>query len=336
MKKKIKYLAAAWLLVLAGSLSAGDRVAQADMTVSKVSYFRKAESMEKGGADDDTEEESTEEEAGTDDDAKEEDAQKSEKVDETKAKEKKAKEKKGILVRVGSKKRVIKVIKGSFFKKKGVKYFKKQNGKRVKRCFFAKGKSVYYAGKKGEIIKGWKKIKGHYYFFDRKSGKLQFDTKADRIRIRKDGIAKETKENVSRIKVYLEAQSVVSRVSKPSDSKAGKLYKCYKWMAAFGYTQYRTMKKAKAAYPNTWDIVFANDIFKKHRGCCASEASAFAYMAKVCGYEGVKICSDTGHAWVDIGGRLYDPLFAEARSFAKNYNARYSDYRIHPAYTKAL
>lgn len=96
------------------------------------------------------------------------------------------------------------------------------------------------------------------------------------------------------------------------------------------------MKTAKKSYPSNWDIVFANDIFKNHDGCCASEACAFAYLAKVCGYENVLICSDTGHAWVDIDGKLYDPLFAEARSFKDNYNAKYSDYRIRPAYTKKL
>lgn len=37
-----------------------------------------------------------------------------------------------------------------------------------------------------------------------------------------------------------------------------------------------------------------------------------------------------------IDGRLYDPLFAEAKSFSKNYDADYTDYRIHPAYTKKL
>ena len=96
------------------------------------------------------------------------------------------------------------------------------------------------------------------------------------------------------------------------------------------------MKEAKKRYPNDWDVVFANDILKEHKGCCASEACAFAYIAKVCGYERVTICSDSGHAWVDINGRIYDPLFAEAKGLEKNYNARYTDYRKRPAYTKRL
>lgn len=107
-------------------------------------------------------------------------------------------------------------------------------------------------------------------------------------------------------------------------------------MEKFPYKQYRTMRSAKASHPKDWDVVFANDIFDDNRGCCASEACAFAYLAKSCGFTKVTICSDTGHAWVDIGGRLYDPLFAEARSFSKNYNSGYWDYRSHPAYVKKL
>lgn len=245
-------------------------------------------------------------------------------------------EKKGITIQIGNKKKTVEFLKGSFIKKKGIIYFKQKNGKLAKNRFLAKGKNIYYVNRKGEVLLGWQKIKGHYYFFERKSGKLRYNTKVDRISITKNGIAKETKQNVARIKVYLEAQKVVQKVSKPTDSKSQKLYKCYLWMKKFPYKQYRTMKTAKKNHPKDWDVVFAKDIFLTHKGCCASEAAAFAYMAKVCGYKDVSICSDTAHAWVDIGGKLYDPLFAEAKSFKKNYNANYWDYRKRPAYTKKL
>ena len=112
--------------------------------------------------------------------------------------------------------------------------------------------------------------------------------------------------------------------------------KSYKWLAKLNYKQYRTFKKGYKAYPKTWDVVFANDIFVKHQGCCVSESAALAYLAKECGYSKVSICSDTGHAWTDIDGRMYDPLFAEAKSFKKNYNAPYSDYRATPAVKKSV
>ena len=245
-------------------------------------------------------------------------------------------DKKGIIIQIGKSQKTVEPLEGSFLKKNGIKYFKKQNGKLAKNCFFRKGKSIYHVNSKGEVSLGWNKIKGHYYFFDRKSGKMAYNKKADRIKITKTGIAKETNQNIEIIKVYLEAQKVVQKTSKPTNSKPEKLYKCYLWIAKFPYKRYRTMKSAKKNYPNNWDIVFANDIFKNHNGCCASEACAFAYLAKACGYENVTICSDTGHAWVDIGGKLYDPLFAESRDFNANYNANYTDYRKNPAYTKKL
>ena len=244
--------------------------------------------------------------------------------------------KQGMAIVIGENEKTVEPLKGTFLKKKGSKYFKDQEGKLVKGKFFSKGGNIYYTDKKGVISLGWRSIKGHYYFFDRKSGKMIFNKKVENIKISKGGIAKESKQNVARIKVYLEAQKVVQAVSKPSDSKSKKLYKSYLWMKKFPYRRFRTMKEAKRRYPNDWDVVFANDILKEHKGCCASEACAFAYIAKVCGYERVTICSDSGHAWVDINGRLYDPLFAEAKGLKKNYNAPYTDYRKRPAYTKRL
>lgn len=140
----------------------------------------------------------------------------------------------------------------------------------------------------------------------------------------------------SGIAAFQKARSVVQTVSNPADSKADKLYKCYLWISKCPYVQYRTMMAAITADPVDWDSTFANDIFDKNSGCCASLACAFAYMAKACGYEQVTICSDSKHAWVDIEGRLYDPLFAKDRNFSLNYNAAYTDYRVNAAFTRAL
>ena len=140
----------------------------------------------------------------------------------------------------------------------------------------------------------------------------------------------------SGIAAFQKARSVVQSVSNPADSKADKLYKCYLWIKKCPYVQYRTMMAAINAEPVDWDSTFANDIFDKGSGCCASLSCAFAYMAKACGYEKVTICSDSEHAWVDIDGRLYDPLFAKDRNFSLNYNASYTDYRVHAAFTRDL
>ena len=135
---------------------------------------------------------------------------------------------------------------------------------------------------------------------------------------------------------FQKAQNVVQAITSPTDSPADKLYKCYLWMEKFPYIQYRTMAEGLNIDPENWDVIFANDIFDTNAGCCVSGSCAFAYMAKACGFEKVTICSDTEHAWVDIDGRLYDPLFAKDRNFSANYNAAYTDYRIHAAITREL
>ncbi len=135
---------------------------------------------------------------------------------------------------------------------------------------------------------------------------------------------------------FQKAQAVVQTITAPTDSPADKLYKCYLWMEKFPYMQYRTMVEGLNISPDDWDVIFADDIFDANAGCCVSLSCAFAYMAKACGFESVTICSDTKHAWVDIDGRLYDPLFAKDRNFSKNYNAAYTDYRVHAAITREL
>ena len=243
---------------------------------------------------------------------------------------------KGIKIKISNTIKETEILKGKFIKKKGFKYFKKSDKKLAKNMFFTYNNNVYRVNKKGRIVTGWAKYNGNYYYFNRNNGKMTRSGKVDKIKISQYGVVKDSKYNVSRVKVYIKAQKVVNSITKPTDSKSKKLYKCYKWLAKFPYKEYRTMTKTKKKHPYDWDVVFAKDIFDTHKGCCASEASAFAYMAKVCGYKKVTICSDTEHAWVDIGGRLYDPLFAEAKSFSKNYNSKYWDYRKRPAYVKKL
>ncbi len=225
---------------------------------------------------------------------------------------------------------------GSFITGSKGLYFKASSGKYIKKRFFTYKNNVYNAGKDGVITRGWLTRKGHYYFFSRKNGRLIMGKKSDGIKINKYGIAQETEYNVCKIKTFIDAKKVVNKVSSFKDSKADKLYKSFKWLEACGYIRYRTYKEAKVSYPDDWEIIFANDIFGTHNGCCVSESCALAFLAKECGYKNVTICCDTAHAWTDIEGRLYDPLFAESRSFEANYNAAYTDYRANPAIRKKV
>ena len=48
------------------------------------------------------------------------------------------------------------------------------------------------------------------------------------------------------------------------------------------------------------------------------------------------VCTDghrndeNSHGWAEINGRVYDPLFAEAKSYSRNYGVRYGVYPLSP------
>ncbi|MCM1246563.1 MAG: hypothetical protein NC293_13050 [Roseburia sp.] len=198
---------------------------------------------------------------------------------------------------------------------------------RVKGRFVKTKQGTYYVDQKGIVLTGWRKIKKQYYYFDRQTGKQKAGEKVDGIALGRDGTAKETTYNIRKIKTMMKARVLVSQITKESDSKGQKLKKCFRWIFKFPYKRYRILRKVKNQAG--WELDFAEDIFIRRQGCCVSEASAFAFLAKECGYKNIYLCDDTGHGWTEIGGRVFDPLFAEARSFAKNYNVPYGVYRLH-------
>ena len=61
-----------------------------------------------------------------------------------------------------------------------------------------------------------------------------------------------------------------------------------------------------------------------------ADSAAAAFLIREIGYTDIYICHDTSHCWFTVGGKLFDPLFAEAKDFDLNYNADYTDYRQWP------
>lgn len=193
---------------------------------------------------------------------------------------------------------------------------------------------TYYVDKKGRVVKGWRKIGDEYYFFSRKNGCMQTKKNVDGIKLKKDGTAQLTTYNKNKINTMITARRIMEEHTNPTDSKKVKLKKCFKWLFHFPYHRYRTLCSGRKH--SGWEMKFANDIFKRSDGCCVSEACAFAFLAKECGAGKVYVCDDTEHAWTEIGGRVYDPLFAEAKSFRKNYNVSYHTYCLHAVNRKKI
>ena len=156
----------------------------------------------------------------------------------------------------------------------------------------------------------------------------------DGIRLNSDGSAVSSAYNNEKIRTMIKARSIMESITNKSDSKETKLRKCFDWVMKHPYKRYRTLKVARQKAG--WEMLFANDHFERGQGCCVSDACAFAFLAHECGYNTVYVCDDTGHAWAEINGRAFDPLFAEAKSFSKNYNAPYGVYILHPVNKKKI
>ena len=173
------------------------------------------------------------------------------------------------------------------------------------------GNTTYYCTEKG-ILEAWKKGKTIYY----PNGKKMNSTKAYEY------------ETLQR------AKDVVSKITKPSMSKSEKFETCFRWvMYQHYYDTRRTFYNQTA-----WPALYANDylILSGKGGDCFSDACSFAYLAKALGYKNVYVCVDTtatdgsGHCWAEIGGRVYDPLFAEAKSYYGYFGVGYGSYGLYP------
>ena len=186
--------------------------------------------------------------------------------------------------------------------------------------------------------KGWRYKNGRYKYFDRTTGRRLFDTTVDGIEIDESGeVVTNDSLVIDRLDVMMKAHRVVDSVTNPDDSMEVKREKVFRWIMSFPYKLHRELNRIYDSEPNV-EVIFANDMFDKGSGDCVSEASAVALLFHEIGYEDVYWCHDSGHSWVDLDGRLYDPLFAESRDFNANYNAEYNrtDFRTRPLRKKKI
>lgn len=221
-----------------------------------------------------------------------------------------------------------KEVKWRLVTKKGVISAVNAKGKKAKKQFVTVKKKTYYFDKKGNMYRGWLKKGNRYYYLSRRSGFLYRNGKMDGVKIRK-GKAVLTKWSKEKLETMRTAARIVRRITNPADTREKKLYRCYRWVMKFGYRRYRLLKPI--CREKGWECTFANDIFQKKMGCCVSEASALAFLTRECGYRNVYVCHDTSHAWMELKGLVYDPLFSEAKNFEQYYGRSYNGYCCHPA-----
>ncbi|MCD7766423.1 MAG: hypothetical protein LUH53_07920 [Lachnospiraceae bacterium] len=215
---------------------------------------------------------------------------------------------------------------GIVTKSNGKKYYKYDSGSYAKSKFVTISGKTYYFDSKGVMTTGWAKISGSYYFFNRSTGVQQKSTTVDGIKLKSNGKATVNSSKKTFINTMITARKYMLANTKPTDSKATKLKKCFNWVLKHPYKRYRRLAEVRST--KNWICTYANDVFKKGNGCCVSEACAFAFMAHECGYTAY-VCDDTGHAWTEINGKVYDTLFAEAKSFSKYYGSTYKTAGLH-------
>ena len=142
----------------------------------------------------------------------------------------------------------------------------------------------------------------------------------------------------SDLRAYQSARRIVRGITNSHMSKSEKLKACYKWLIrSNGYGSWRRLGDGG----DYWYAINANDLFDRRRGDCISYACAMAYMAKVIGYNNVKVCSrDTRagnrHTWTEINGRVYDSYFGKRRGIKKYYGISYNKYDYKVVFRKRI
>ena len=195
------------------------------------------------------------------------------------------------------------------------------------------GSDTYFFDSNGRMQTGWQEIDGNYFCFDRLSGKLVKDTTINKIEVDKTGKAVSlTDYGKQRIATMMHAHQIMLEQTKPTDTMEEKRLKLFIWeYSTHPYKQWRLIKNYYL-WTDEWDVMFANDIFVRGRGCCVADACAAAFLFVEIGYTEVWVANDDIHGWVVMNGRVFDPLFAEARNFNTYYNATGSDYLVKPRY----
>ena len=133
--------------------------------------------------------------------------------------------------------------------------------------------------------------------------------------------------------------SVLSQIITPGMTDDQKLLACYNYV--IDTTSYKRTYETPAG---DFTGQYAMDVFITHQGNCYRYASAFAYLAKGCGFD---VCVNTGmikaarggvtpHGWavVNIGGvpYIFDPDMADAKPVYRNsmFKVTYENYPVKP------
>ncbi len=207
-------------------------------------------------------------------------------------------------------------------------------------------KKRYY--KKGKYVTGLKKIDSKYCVFNSKGylvtsdkykgGKTWYYLSKYHVVLgyQKNGVwynpdkSRMSSDDAYYFETKMRAREILKSITRNGMSKARKLRAAFDWVMA----KYYIMKRAQVLEGN-WIPLYANDHFLGNGGTCVSDAAALAFLADAIGFSKVYVCLDASpynpnsHAWTEINGLVYDPLFAQAKSYSKYYGCTYGTYGLY-------
>ena len=170
-----------------------------------------------------------------------------------------------------------------------------------------------YGIKRGSIVLGgWKTVNGksYYYKSDGTMAKREVLTIGGKQYAFNDEGVWIGEKSAAYLTVYKKAIKVVNEVTTGSMTKTQKLRACFDVFRKF------TEKNPWIPHDRSsgWELRYAGNCFDTRSGNCMSYGAAFAFMAKVLGYENVYCCNSTGHGWAEVEGLVYDPEWTLHRS----------------------
>lgn len=200
-------------------------------------------------------------------------------------------------------------------REKGYNYHYNDKGKKDKGLIELKGKTYYLDSKRIQRT-GWQKIDGNYYFFQIRNGSNGYmvtSSTVNGIKLSKSGKAVYDSNGLRKLNVMIKANQIMQSLTNYDMKKAEKLKICFLETMSYRSRNIGSFQK----YNSTWDVYYAERMFRDKQGDCYCFGAAFAYLANAIGYTNVCAVSSGGHGWAEVSNEFYDPNWAKVGAGGK-------------------
>ena len=179
------------------------------------------------------------------------------------------------------------------------------------------GKKTYDFASNGAQRTGWQVIGGKYHYFRLKNKSKGYQVCGqfmDGIYLDAKGVA-QADSTAARRKLALmaECQQLVQHVCSPSMSKSAKRRALFFYM--MGNFTVRAIPDLTRR--SDYDVAYAQWLLDSGAGDCYCFGALYAYLLNAIGYTNPLFVASGGHAWSEVGGKVYDPNWATVIGFEK-------------------